>query len=103
MKTIVLALALGLVSTDPPANEDTWIWDNNISMVFNQKIVSREVEVIDSEGCKVNVRDDLVGDSQIVVSMKACKRTGYPGGHMIVRYKVNGQEGEYHLHIRHHH
>lgn len=103
MNQAIAAAVLALVSADPKPDVDTWIYDNQIAMVFNQKISSHEVMVIDSEGCKVSQSEEVSGDNGIVVHMKACQRMGYPGGHMTVRYTVNGTSGEYHLHIRHHH
>lgn len=104
MNNIVLAAAsLALIGADPKPDDMTWIYENKISMVFNQPVVSHEVTVTDSEGCKVSQSEEIGSENQVVVHMKACKIMGYPGGHMTVRYTVNGVSGEYHLHIRHHH
>lgn len=98
-----IAAALALLSADPQPDLDTWIYDNEISMTFNQKVVEHSVVVTDSEGCTVSQSEESNDSNKVVVHMKACKRSGYPGGHMTVRYTVNGASGEYHLHIRHHH
>jgi hypothetical protein len=103
MKDAIAAAVLAVVSADPQPNDDTWIYDNQITMVFNQKVSEHAVVVTDSDGCKVSHSEELTGDSRIVVHMKACQRMGYPGGMMTVHYTVNGASGEYHLHIRHHH
>lgn len=103
MNSAIAATALVLLSADPRPNEDTWIYDNQISMVFNEKIESHTVVVTDSKGCQVSQYGELGGENRVVVHMKACERMGYPGGHMTVRYRINGVDGEYHLHIRHHH
>jgi hypothetical protein len=93
-----------LVSADPKPGVDTWIYDNQISMTFKQKIEDHSVVVTDSEGCTVSQSEEVSGDSnRLVVHMRACKKMGYPGGHMTVRYTINGTSGEYHLHVRHHH
>jgi methionine-rich copper-binding protein CopC len=93
-----------LVSADPKPGVDTWIYENKISMTFSEKVADHSVVVTDSEGCTVSQSEEVSGESnKLVVHMKACKRMGYPGGNMAVRYKVNGVAGEYHLHIRHHH
>lgn len=100
---LAAAAALGLIGADPQPGVETWIYDNTISMVFNQKVESHSVVVTDSEGCAVSQSEEIGSENQVVVHMKACKIMGYPGGHMTVRYVVNGTAGEYHLHIRHHH
>lgn len=93
-----------LVSADPKPDLETTIHENQISMTFNQKVADHSVVVTDSEGCVVSQSDEVTGDDNtIVVHMKACKRMGYPGGNMSVRYNLNGVSGEYHLHIMHHH
>lgn len=103
MNSALAAAVLALVSADPQPGMDTWIYDNQITMTFNQKITSHTIVVTDSEGCAVSQYGELGGENKLVVKMKACKRMGYPGGHMTVRYRVNGTDGEYHIHIRHHH
>lgn len=104
MNSAIAAAVLGLISADPTQDEPTWIYDNQISMVFNQTITSQTVVVTDGEGCTVSQYGEVVGNGdKLVVHMKACKVSGYPGGHMTVKYRVNGTDGEYHLHVRHHH
>lgn len=97
------ALAGQLIGTLPPADEPTWIYDNQIKLMFSEKIESHAVTVTDSEGCKVSKSEEIASGTQLIVHMQACQRMGYPGGHMTVHYRVNGTDGEYHLHIRHHH
>jgi hypothetical protein len=92
-----------LVGAVPSPDEDTWIQDNRIKLIFNEKIESHAVTVTDSDGCKVSKSEEIASGTQLVVHMQACQRMGYPGGHMTVKYTVNGVAGEYHLHIRHHH
>lgn len=104
MNAAIAATVLSLISADPMQDEPAWIHDNQISMVFNQTITSHTVVVTDSEGCIVSQYGEVAGNNdKLVVHMKACQKMGYPGGHMTVRYRVNGTDGEYHLHVRHHH
>lgn len=75
---------------------------NRLNITFNQPVATHTVEVTDANGCKVD-RDSVADGEKITIRMKACAVVGYPPGHMIVRWTVNGVKGEHHLHMLKHH
>ncbi len=104
MSAILIASTVAVLSTVPPGPYVVFReWPPKLVIEFSQPVVSHKIEILDDDGCKVSQGSEVGDQTRVVVQLRACARTGFPGGIMSVRWEVNGERGEYELRIRHHH
>ena len=101
---IFLATAVAIVSMFPPGPYAVFRQSPPKHIIeFNQPVVSHQIEILDNDGCKISQDSKVEDQTRVVVTLKACDRTGFPGGIMSIKWTVNGESGKYELQIRHHH
>lgn len=90
--TVPALAAIRLADADPAPGDESYIFDNRITLTFGEAVKPLSIKVVDALGREVQTGAVEGTDHDIEVLMKAPDRSGYICGTMSVAWHVKSIE-----------